>query len=153
MARRTEPRSGPELLTGAALRDRLRQLPPTYRRDLLRSVRRGEPVSHRADAALAVSVARRQQRSAQYSWLVVPAITFTLWAVVDLPVVVAIVGTVVAGYVATLVLARSVRAERINRGLVQGGGDAPSSGAAAERPVRDGGAASRRQGHLPKRRL
>jgi hypothetical protein len=152
MTRRTEPRSGPELLQGAALRERLRRLPATRRRQLLRSVRRGEPVDHRGDAALAVSVARRQQRSAQYSWLVVPAVTFALWAIADLPVAVAIVGTIVAGYVSTLVLARTVRAERVNRGIAQDGDASGSTPGTPARPVPDDGGASGRRTHLPKRR-
>jgi hypothetical protein len=144
MARRDEPRSHPELLTGAELRDQLRQLPPTRRRELLRSVWRGERVDHQADAALAVSVARRQQRTAQFSWLVVPASTFALWAAAGLSVMVAIVGTVVAGYVATLVLARSVRAERTNRGLAMDDAT-PSPGVT----TRDDGVSRRGRKHLP----
>jgi hypothetical protein len=149
MARSSDPPPNLELLSGAALRERLRRLPAARRRELLRSVWRGDPVTRRADAPLAVSVARRQQRSAQYSWLSVPAVTLVLWAVADLPVVVAIVGTIVAGYVATLVLARAVRAERVNRGLTQDGGPSPSRNAAAERAAPDDGAPGHGRRHLP----
>lgn len=152
MARGSEPHADVELVTGAALRDRLRQLPPDRRQGLLRSVRRGEPVAHRPDAALAVSVARRQQRTAQSTWFVVPLLTFVLWAVAELSVAVVVVATVVAGYVATLVLARSVRAERSNRGhLVRDEGRPPDT--AAGTPGRsDDTRPAPRHGHLPRRR-
>ena len=151
MARDPDPRPGPELFRGPALRDRLRALPPDRRQQLLRSIRRGQPVADERDAVLAVSAARRQQRTAQYSWLVVPAITFALWAVGSLPVTVAIIGTIIAGYVATLVLARSVRAERINRGVVQGTGSA--SGGTSDTTSADAPrVTARRRGHLPRRR-
>lgn len=149
MARAHEQEQGPEVLSGSELRDRLRGLPSDRRRDLLRSVRRGEPIAARRDVNLAISVARRQQRTAQFSWPVIPVIAFSLWALADLQVVAAIVATIISGYVATLALARAVRAERTNRGLLE---EPSPRGAVKPSPPRAGDAGrsrSRPRGHLP----
>lgn len=135
-------------LTSAELRRVLRELPVDRRRALVSAVRAGMPAPERADATLAIALARRGQRNAQLGWFVFPVggIVLLLLGVVGAAGVV--IGSVIGAYLSTLLLARAVRAERLNRGLLL----APADDAEADGTAGRRGAAGGSGGRLPVRR-
>jgi hypothetical protein len=107
------------------------------------------PVPDARHAGLAVALARRDQRNAQFGWLVFPLGGLVLVALGQVGATGVIIASVIGAYLSTLTLARAVRAERLNRGLLldPGGAGTPSrpvSGAPSDRP--------RTGGRLPVRR-
>jgi hypothetical protein len=149
------PVEDPEVRMGAAeLRTRLEQLPTDRRRALVAAVRAGKPAPQRTDAILAIALARRAQRNAQRGWFVFPLGGMVLLLLGIIGTAGVIVGSIIGAYLSTLLLARAVRAERLNRGLLldvqpDGDADGPEAG---ERTRRGRGDGTGTTGRLPVRR-
>lgn len=140
-------------LTPRELRERMGALSVADRRALVRSINRGRPAPQRAQAALAIALARRQQRFWRLAWLLGPMLgavqlLFAPWQQV-LPS--ALSGAAVLGAMSLWWWVRARRAEEANRALLG---------------TRDGGSTARREradgpddadrgprvpGHLPPR--
>jgi len=129
------------------LNDRFGQLDRGERRAIVRAVNRGEAMSRRRDAELAVGVARRQQRFWSRAWLLGPSIA--LIQVLVTPIgwlegaLLAAWGTLLLGMMAAWWWTRARRAELENLRVVGGRGTAAPARRDASRSADAAGARSR----------
>jgi hypothetical protein len=128
------------------------------RRAIIRAVNRGQVLEDRKLAALAVGVARRQQRFWRVAWLIGPALGLLqlLYADVQVALINGGIGTLTVGGLSLWWYTRARRAEQLNTEAVEGGRPGRdgstsrrSSGGAGRADGVDG---SRPRGHLPGRR-
>jgi hypothetical protein len=130
------------------LNERFALLGRAERRAILRAVNRGEAMPRRKDAALAIGVARRQQRFWSRAWLLGPGIA--LVQVLATPInwleglFLAAWGALLLGLMAAWWWTRARRAELMNLRVVGVGRVGTSLTAEDERPD-----AARRRGRLP----
>lgn len=100
------------------------RLDPMDRRRIMRAVNRGQALDRRKEAALAVGVARQQQRFWRKVWLAGPLIALLQWNAGWLAVVInAVIGLAVVGGMALFWLRRARRAEQANLERVGRSGD------------------------------
>lgn len=138
-------------LTSGELRAALAQLPTARRRAVVAAVRGGSSAPERDDAELAIALARRAQRNAQVGWLLFPLGGLALMALGLVGAAGAVVASVIGAYLSTLLLARAVRAERMNRGLLVAElGPSETAGRDVGGPSH--GSMARSSGRLPVRR-
>ncbi len=95
------------------------QVPTGDRRRILRAVNRGRLLDRRKEAALAVVLARRQQRFWRYAWLLGPLIAVPLAAVMGMDdagqiVAYALLGAAVLLAMSVYYTRRARRAEQVN---------------------------------------
>lgn len=119
---------------------RFAELPLADRREIGRAVNRGRAVEKRAQAVLAIGVARRQQRFWRWAWLLGPIIGIVQLPFVELEAALfnLVFGTLVLGGMSAYWHWRARQAEAANLQIV-------------ERKRRGGSGASRSapKGHLP----
>jgi len=100
------------------LNDRFALLDRTERRAIMRAVNRGEAMTRKRDAELAVGVARRQQRFWSRAWILGPSIAFVQVLVTPVSwmegLLLAAWGTVLLGMMAAWWWTRARRAELSN---------------------------------------
>ena len=95
------------------------QLPTSDRRRILRAVNRGEMMERRKEAALAVVMARRQQRFWRWAWLVGPVLAIPLGTLLGIEglgrqVAYALFGAAVLLAMSIFYVRRARRAEELN---------------------------------------
>jgi hypothetical protein len=126
----------------------------TQRRAIIRAVNRGQVLEDRKLAALAVGVARRQQRFWRVAWLIGPALGVLqlLYTDPQVALINGAVGTVTLGLLSWWWFTRARRAEQLNTELVEGGrGGSRSVGSTRHSGGSEtsAGRPSRSSGHLP----
>ena len=106
----------PTIPEGPAFTDAWRALDRDTKRRIRRAVNRGQAAENRREAALAVVIARSQQRFWRFAWLFGPALALVLMIREPLAVVVAnaILALLVFALMAVLFTRRARRAEAAN---------------------------------------
>lgn len=103
---------------------RWRALEHADRRRIIRAVNRGRQLDDRSDAALAVVMARRQQRFWRYAWLIGPAIVLGTSAFSETTVESLLLNLVLSiailGAMAVFWRRRAARAEELNHAHARG---------------------------------
>ncbi|MEX0868781.1 MAG: hypothetical protein WD011_03835 [Nitriliruptoraceae bacterium] len=97
-------------------------LPATERREIVRQVNRGEPVTVRRHAPLAIAVAERQVRFWKYAWLLGPVLAVVQLLISDEPIVAlsnGLLGTLVLGGFSYFWIRRAQRSVRANAAIAQ----------------------------------
>jgi hypothetical protein len=127
---------GVQIPEGGDFTEAWRALDRDTKRRIRRAVNRAQPADNRREAALAVAVARGQQRFWRFGWLFGPLLAVMLLAGEPAVALVAngIFAAVVFGVLSLFLIRRARRAERVNREAVAGG--KPAEGGRSQRTRR-----------------